>query len=107
MIINKGKIVADGTPDQLRKQATGREIIKLTIENGDRNEIFKALQQIQSVEVVDFNSKDNNSFEVQSRPGSTSRRAVFELCKNKGWILTEMTPIETKLEDIFRELTLN
>jgi ABC-2 type transport system ATP-binding protein len=107
MIINKGKIVADGTPEQLRKQATGREIIKLTIEDGNRNDILKGLQEIQTVEIADFGSKESNSFEVQSRPGSTSRRAVFELCKSKGWTLTEMTPVETKLEDIFRELTLN
>ena len=107
MIISKGKIVADGTPDQLRKRATGREVLKLTIEDGDRNEIFSALQQMASIELVDFSSKENNAFEVQSRPDSTSRRAIFELCKEKGWTLTEMTPIETKLEDVFRELTLN
>ena len=107
MIISKGKIVADGSPDQLRKQATGREVLKLTIEDGERNDVFKALQQLVSIEVVDFASRENGSFEVQSRPGATSRREVFELCKGKGWILTEMTPIETKLEDIFRELTLN
>ncbi len=107
MIISKGKIVADGTPDQLRKRATGREVLKLTIEDGDRNEIFSALQQMASIELVDFSSKENTAFEVQSRPDSTSRRAIFELCKEKGWTLTEMTPIETKLEDVFRELTLN
>ena len=107
MIISKGKIVADGSSDQLRKQATGREVLKLTIEDGERNDVFKALQQLVSIEVVDFASRENGSFEVQSRPGATSRREVFELCKGKGWILTEMTPIETKLEDIFRELTLN
>jgi ABC-2 type transport system ATP-binding protein len=106
MIINKGKIVADGTPEDLRKQATGREVLKLTIEDGDRNEIYSALQQVESVEVTDF-GKLNQQFEVQSRPGASSRRAVFELCKQKGWVLTELTPIETKLEDIFREVTLN
>lgn len=106
MIINKGKIVADGTPEDLRKQATGREVLKLTIEDGDRNEIYSALQQVESVEVTDF-GKLNQQFEVQSRPGASSRRAVFELCKQKGWALTELTPIETKLEDIFREVTLN
>jgi ABC-type multidrug transport system, ATPase component len=107
MIISKGKIVADGSPDQLRKQATGREVLKISIEDGDKNDIFKALQQVTSVEVVDFASRENNSFEVQSRPGLSSRREVFDLCKNQGWVLTEMTPVETKLEDIFRELTLN
>lgn len=107
MIISKGKIVADGSPDQLRKQATGREVLKISIEDGDKNDIFKALQQVPAVEVVDFASRENNSFEVQSKPGLSSRREVFELCKNRGWVLTEMTPVETKLEDIFRELTLN
>ena len=107
MIINKGKIVANGSPDQLRKQATGREVLKITIEDGDRNDVFEALQHLPSIELVDFASKDNGSFEVHSKPGSTSRRNVFELCKGKGWVLTEITPIETKLEDVFRELTLN
>jgi ABC-2 type transport system ATP-binding protein len=106
MIISKGKIVADGSPEDLRKQATGREVLKLTIEDGDRNEIFSSLQQLDTVEVTDF-GKLNQSFEIQSKIGSSSRRAVFELCKQKGWYLTELTPIETKLEDIFREVTLN
>jgi ABC-2 type transport system ATP-binding protein len=107
MIINKGKIVADGSPEQLRKQATGREVLKLTIEDGDRNLIYDALKQLPMVEIVDFHAKDLNSFELQGHHGSSLRRPVFELCKQKGWVLTEMTPIETKLEDIFRELTLN
>ncbi|MCD4681153.1 MAG: ATP-binding cassette domain-containing protein, partial [Bacteroidales bacterium] len=37
MIINKGKIVADGTSANLRKQAQGREILKISIEEGDVN----------------------------------------------------------------------
>lgn len=106
MIISKGKIVADGTPEDLRKQATGREMLKLTIEDGDRNAIFQALQKIETVDTVDF-GKNSQSFEVQSKPGETSRKAVFQLCAANGWVLTELTPIETKLEDIFRELTLN
>lgn len=107
MIISKGRIVADGSPDQLRKQATGREILKLTIEDGNENEIFEALQKLPCTELVDFPSREHHSFEVQSKVGTSSRRDVFELCKSRGWILTEMTPMETKLEDVFRELTLN
>lgn len=106
MIINKGKIVADGTPESLRKQATGREILKVTIEEDDKNVIFHALQKMESIESADF-GKMNQTFEIHSKPGETSRRAIFELCKLNGWVLTELTPVETKLEDIFRELTLN
>lgn len=107
VIIHKGKIVADGTPEQLRKQAQGREILKVTIEDGDVNEIFKALQQLPEVEVVDIVSKSNCQFEVQSKENKSSRRSIFDMCVKNKWYLTEMTFSETKLEDIFRELTTN
>ncbi len=106
MIINKGKIVADGTSDNLRKQAQGKEIIKTTIEDGPVDDIFKALQQLSTVESVDFIVKADNVFEVQSKPEESSRKTIFKLCVDKGWTLTELSPIETKLEDIFRDLTL-
>lgn len=107
MIINKGKIVADGTSEELRKHAQGKEILKITIEDGDVNEIFKALQKIDSIEVVDFIDKNLNSFEIQSKPEMSSKKAIFKMCVEKAWTLTELTPFETKLEDIFRELTMN
>jgi len=107
MIINKGKIVADGSSEELRKHAQGKEILKVTIEDGDWNSIFEKLQKIDSVEVVDILNKDKNIFEIQSKNNQTSRKKVFRVCVDNHWTLTEMTPIETKLEDVFRELTLS
>ncbi|NJK85573.1 MAG: ATP-binding cassette domain-containing protein [Bacteroidales bacterium] len=107
IIINKGKIVADGTSGQLRKAAQGREILKVTIEGGETNSIFKSLQGLPNVEMVDFLSKSNGQFEVQSKPETSSRKDVFNLCVSQGWFLTELTLTETKLEDVFRDLTMN
>jgi ABC-2 type transport system ATP-binding protein len=107
MIINKGKIVADGTSKELRKHAQGKEILQVTIEDGDKNEVFEALQSLDSVGLVDFMPGRDNGFEVQSNPEMSSRKNIFKLCVDKGWALTEMTVFETKLEDIFRELTMN
>ncbi len=107
IIINKGRIVADGTSDDLRKRAKNKEILKLTIEEGERNTIYKALQKLENADLVDIISQSGNTFELQSKPGTSSRRDVFRLCVDKGWLLTEMTPTETKLEDVFRELTMN
>jgi ABC-2 type transport system ATP-binding protein len=106
LIINKGKIVANGTSEELRKQAQGKEILKVTIEEADGNDVFNELHSIDSVEMVDFISKASNSFEIHSKPDESSRRKVFQKCVDKGWFLTELTPTETKLEDIFRELTV-
>lgn len=107
LIINKGKIVADGSPAMLRQRAHGKEILKVTIEGGDRNEIFKAIQQVPTVEMVDFFSEEANGFEVQSKQDQSSRKILFQLCVDRKWFLTEMTIHQTKLEDVFRELTMN
>jgi len=106
LIINKGKIVANGTADELRKAEKGNEIVKLCIEDADRNEVVKVLQELPSVQMVDVIENKANGYEVQSSPGKSSKRDIFNTCVKHGWILTELTPIETKLEDIFRELTM-
>lgn len=107
LIINKGRIVADGTSETLRKQATGTELIKVRIEDAAAAEIQKALQQLNNVAKVDLTDVAMNRFEIQSKSGLSSTRAVFKLCAEKNWVITEMIPLETRLEDVFRNLTMN
>jgi len=107
LIINKGEIVADGTAESLRKQAQGQELLKVSIEGGESNDVIKALQKIETIAMVDPIKKDNLTYDIQSKPDSTSIKAIFDLCVSKKWTLTQMTPMETRLEDIFRNLTLN
>lgn len=107
LIINKGRIVADGTPATLRQRAQGTEILKVTIEGGERNDIFKTLQTLPSVDLVDLISDETNGFEIHSKREQSSRKAIFQLCVKHKWFLTEMTIQQTKLEDVFRELTMN
>ncbi|RKY97587.1 MAG: gliding motility-associated ABC transporter ATP-binding subunit GldA [Ignavibacteriae bacterium] len=106
LIINNGKIVADGTADMLRTRAQGQEILHVQIaEPENRDEVFSALQQIDSVALVDFDREIKNSFIINSKDDKSSRKDIFYACVKNHWVLTEMTPVETKLEDIFRELT--
>lgn len=105
-IINKGRIVADGTAESLRKQAQGSNILRVKIEDGDPDQIFKSLQAIRSVSMVDFADRRLNRFNVHCSSAEVNRE-IFRLCTERNWVLTEMTPFETKLEDIFRELTMN
>ena len=107
LIINKGKIVANGTAEELRRQAQGNELLRVQIENSERNQAFEALNNLSSVALVDFVDNENVLFEIQSHPGQKSAKNIFELCVEKGWYLTQLTPVETRLEDIFREVTQN
>ncbi len=108
LIINRGQIVADGTASTLRSQAQGQEMLRVRIEDvEDKNTVFSSIQSLPSVAMVDFSGRENNLFEIQSQPEQSSRRDIFKMCVDKNWVLSEMTPLETKLEDIFRDLTMN
>ncbi|MFZ0452879.1 MAG: ATP-binding cassette domain-containing protein [Ignavibacteriaceae bacterium] len=106
LIINKGKIVADGTPETLRKQAQGEEVLRIQLDDtANRDLTIDTLKSIESIAMVSPVTDSFNTFLIESKNGQSSRRSIFQMCVQRNWILTEMTPIETKLEDIFRELT--
>lgn len=107
LIINNGRIVVDGTADELRRQAEGSEILRVGICGGDVNDIFEKLMNLETVETVDFIDVEKQLFEVQSNENETSAKAIFDLCVQNHYYISELTPSETKLEDIFRELTLH
>lgn len=107
IIINNGKLVADGTSQELRQTSQGNEVLKVAVEGGNRNEIYKALQEMDSIEMVDFVDDTECTFNIKSKKDTSSKKAIFDLCVKNGWYLSELTPIETKLEDIFRQLTMN
>jgi ABC-2 type transport system ATP-binding protein len=105
LIIHQGKIVADSTSEMLRKQAGGEELLRVKIEDGETNAVFRALQGLEGVGQVGFVEGQKDSYELQFRQGLQAGKAVFQLCVKNGWTITEMIPYETRLEDVFRELT--
>lgn len=107
LIINKGKIVADSTPQLLRQQAQGRQVLQLIIQDGPILEVREALRRLPGVEDVTVVDEKLSRFHVQAHTHAQVSRPIFKLCVEKGWVLTELIPNETKLEDIFRDLTVN
>lgn len=105
LIINQGKIVANGTAESLRKQATGQEVIKVRLEDAELETAYSAIKDLPSVAMVDILDSAEKRFEIQSQPEASSTRALFQLCVENNWVITEMIPYETKLEDVFRDLT--
>ncbi|XOV94548.1 MAG: ATP-binding cassette domain-containing protein [Bacteroidota bacterium] len=104
LIINKGRIVADGTSETLRNQAQGQELLNIQIE-GDPTKVEKAILKLASVEKVIPQEGKSGWFQVQSKPEASSRKEIFDLCVKNKWYLMEMTGLETRLEDVFHQLT--
>jgi ABC-2 type transport system ATP-binding protein len=105
LIINKGKIVADGSPGALRKQAQGRSLIRTRIEGASTDDMLKSFSEHGLFSSADI--LDNGLMELATSDMTTAAREVFRICVAKNWTLLELTPIETRLEDVFRDLTLN
>ncbi len=108
LIINKGKIVADGTSESLRRQARSGGFIKVKIESEENSDkLFSSLMDLSTITKVDPVKENNNVFHVSGSEGLQTQKDIFNLCVKNKWTLLEMTPVETKLEDIFKELTTN
>jgi ABC-2 type transport system ATP-binding protein len=105
LIINRGKIVADGSTAELRNQAQGKEVLKVKFDGGDVNAIYESLSKIKGVHLVDILDAEKRMFEVQGNADSELAKHTFNMCVKNKWVLTQLTPVETKLEDIFMELT--
>jgi ABC-2 type transport system ATP-binding protein len=106
LIINKGKIVANGTAESLRNASSGKGLLLVEIEGAPRNEIQQTLQQLPGVIGIGL-SADHKLFEVECTNSNQTARTVYKMCVSKNWMLLQMTPVEARLEDIFRNVTMN
>jgi ABC-2 type transport system ATP-binding protein len=104
LIINKGRIVADGTSATLRSQSQGQELLNISIE-ADAANVEAAVRGLATVEKVTALDGKAGWFTIQSKLEMSSRKEVFDLCVKNKWYLMEMSGLETRLEDVFRKLT--
>lgn len=107
LIINKGRIVADGSPTTLRAQAHGEAVLLAGIEDGAPDEVLAALRTLPGVTDAARVPGTEDRYELRMRTDGPPGRPVFALCVRHGWTLTELRTVETRLEDVFRDLTLN
>jgi len=105
IIINRGRLVADGSTEELRRRAKGGNQLLVQV-SADRS-VDDELRQLPSVAKVEPAEQYNDAWMIHAKPGLDSREEVFHLCVENNWTLMQMTPVESSLEDIFRELTEN
>lgn len=105
MIMSNGKIVASGTTSELRKKSDAEYSLKLGIKGEDILVIHEALCTIPDILHVELTQEQN--FELQCKPDAEIERTIFNLCRDNNWYISELTPLQTRLEDIFRKVTQN
>lgn len=105
MIMSNGKIVANGTTSELRRKSDAEYCLKVGIKGGETSDIHKALDNLPGVLHIEIIHKQN--FELQCKPDIEIEKSIFSLCQDNNWYISELTPVQTRLEDIFRKVTQN
>ncbi len=110
LIINEGRIVADGTPEQLQQEFHGAESLTLELKTGltdPVNDISPKLQAVGAVTAVELLSAKNSlaRFTLHVEKSADIREALFRLAVSEGWVILEMHRKTTSLEEVFHKLT--
>lgn len=108
VIINQGKIAADGTMESLKKSATGEYSIHLCLRNAGLEEARNELRAVSGVESITAEEGDGAMLRVKisCRSSDDLREKLYEKIKQTHWILLEFYQERQSLESIFQKLTL-
>ena len=102
LIIHQGKIVAQGTVDELVNQSKGKTEVRVKIE-GKQAEVLKKIKDIPAVE--DVNAEADEDYVIISSAEHDICRDIYKTSVTNNWVILRMEQSEQSLEDVFRQLT--
>jgi ABC-2 type transport system ATP-binding protein len=107
VIINQGKIVADGSTESLKESAVDKKDIHLSLQNASFQSVESLLSAIDGVTGVTRVEEADNQLDVRlgCRSSVDPRPAIYENIKQTDWVLLDFHQKAQTLETIFRELT--
>lgn len=106
VIINKGKIVAIDTPENLEKTTKEKNGISVTVEDpkNNMNKLKEKIPQIETIEMVKDNDDGTKQFVITSGAEVDLRKKLFEILPKEEITIFELKKTETTLEDAFIKL---
>ena len=106
IIIDKGKIVADGSTKKLIKKNKGNINLYLEITGAKKEELKRIETTFENVKIENIKKvKKGYSLNISYDEKNDPRTDLFNHIVKSKWGLLEMTPQSENLEDIFRKLT--
>ena len=103
IIINKGKIVAIDTPENLEKATQEKNIILVTVEDKQNKmkEINTLIPEIAKCEEVKDNGDGTKQYMIEAKENADLRKQLFEVLPKNDITIFELKKAETSLEDAF------
>ena len=107
IIINNGKIVANGTSDELMGDFMGNVLLNMEIKGASTESIEHIQAKLPSVKYISLNESNGiQSVQFEYGKDKDPREDLFKYAVKNKWSILKMNPKTTNLEDIFRDLTM-
>ena len=106
VIINKGKIIATDTPENLENKVTNNNSIYVTVEDPENK--MKTMQEkikdIQKIELAQENEDGTKQYIIEAKGDIDLRKTIFAELAKENITIFEMKKTDTTLEDAFMKL---
>jgi ABC-2 type transport system ATP-binding protein len=108
VIINKGKVVADDSTENLKESAVDKKYIQLSLRNADFKSVDMAFADIEGVTGVTRIDETDHQLDVRidCRSAVDPRAEIYQKIKQTDWLVLDFHQKTQTLETIFRELTM-
>ena len=106
IIINKGKIVAIDTPENLEAKVSNKNCLYVTVEDPEdkMNTIKNKIKEIKKIELVEKNEDGTKQYMIESEDNADLRKMIFSELAKEDITIFEMKKADTTLEDAFMKL---
>ena len=109
IIIDRGQIVANGTPDELKQRSDNAGAVTLRLADASSTLITQKLKQLSAVErcvVVSESPVTIRAFAKRNGQGDQLAQMIGELAATERWKIAELHTEEGRLDEVFRKITL-
>lgn len=100
VVIASGKLVADGTPQELESRSRYHQAVTLLADGELDRDALAALPGVAGVE-----DNAEGSLTLLAKPGAVIFAQVNELIRQRGWQIKELDVERGRLDEVFRSLT--
>ena len=106
IIINKGKIVAIDTPENLEQKAVGKNCIYVTVEDPENkmNKVKDKIKEIKNIELIKENEDKTKEYSIEAEGKTDLRKILFSELAKENITIFEMKKADATLEDAFMKL---
>lgn len=111
IIIDRGRIVANGTPSELKARSDQAGTVVLRVSGANADVVKTKLAALDSAKKVSLAGSTDQEVVARVQPKTAGRnhdfaRAIGDMAKREGWAVVELHLEEGRLDDVFRSITL-